>query len=257
LAALAALAGCQRPAPHAQAPAQAPNPLLDYASPPELTGAVRGAEATVSLSGVARPGASIRLASPDGTAISTSASSAGRWTLSAAAGAEPRLFSLSEALGGRLLRARGYIAALPAPGAAAVMLRPGTAAEPLAGQDRGPRLTAVDFDRSGAGVVAGLARPGEAVRITLDGADAGEGRANAQGIFTVPLSRTLAPSAHTLTATSALGSASAAFEASPASAIARPPFTASRAASSWRIDWMTPGGGVQTTVLFDPAEGVA
>ena len=28
-------------------------------------------------------------------------------------------------------------------------------------------------------------------------------------------------------------------------------FRASRLATAWRIDWMTPGGGVQSTLLFD------
>jgi hypothetical protein len=33
--------------------------------------------------------------------------------------------------------------------------------------------------------------------------------------------------------------------------IATPPFDAERLDGAWRIDWMTPGGGVQSTVLFD------
>jgi hypothetical protein len=32
------------------------------------------------------------------------------------------------------------------------------------------------------------------------------------------------------------------------------PFRASRAAAGWRVDWLTPGGGEQTTLIFDVAE---
>ena len=102
--------------------------------------------------------------------------------------------------------------------------------------------------------MAGLAQPGAVVKVELDGAEAGEGRANARGVFTVPLSQVLAPGDHQLAAVTAGARIGAGFRAAPAGAIARPPFTATRAAASWRIDWMTPGGGVQTTILFDPPE---
>ena len=251
---MAAIAACSRPTPPAAAPAPAHPPPLDYAAPPELTSAAHAAHGMVILSGTGRPAVAIRFASPDGSAIAAAATGAGGWTLSAPVGAAPRIYSLSESFDGRLLRARGYVAVLPAPAAPAVLLRPGTAAEPLPGVRPRLRLSAVDFDRGGAGVVAGLARPGEAVKVELDGAEAGEARANGQGVFTAPLTRILSPGAHKLTAVTVQGRAEAGFDAAPAGAIARPPFTATRAGASWRVDWMTPGGGVQTTILFDPAE---
>jgi len=32
------------------------------------------------------------------------------------------------------------------------------------------------------------------------------------------------------------------------------PFHATRLAGSWRIDWLTPGGGVQCTIILDEPE---
>ena len=257
MAGAAALTGCVRQdPPTAQAP-QARPAASDYAAPPELDHAIRGASGMVTLSGSARPDSAIRLASPDGSALTAAASQSGRWTLSAPAGPAPRLYSLSEVLAGRPLRARGYLAALPWPATPAALLRPGAAAEPLAAGPPRFELSAVDFDRSGAGVVAGLARPGDVVRVELDGTPAGEGRANASGVFTVPLSPTLQAGPHRLTAVTSRARESASFDAAPAGFIARPPFTAARLAAAWRIDWITPGGGVQTSILFDPKENRA
>ena len=64
----------------------------------------------------------------------------------------------------------------------------------------------------------------------------------------------LRPGAHVIEAASGNERASAAFEASYSRTLAKPPFTASRASAGWRIDWMTPGGGIQTTILFASGE---
>ena len=159
-------------------------------------------------------------------------------------------------LAGRPVRARGYIAALPSPSSPAAILLPGGGAEPLPGREPRLRLSGVDFDGSGAGVAAGVAPPGDTIRLELDGVETGVGRANARGVFTVPLAQTLHPGSHALTAATTRAQAQASFSAAPAAAIAHPPLAASRAGAAWRIDWMTPGGGVQTTIIFDPVETI-
>ena len=247
---------CSEPAQPVAA-VRAPETPTDYFAPPELTDAARLPGGGVALSGTAKPGAVIRLASPSGAALLGTASTAGTWTITAPAGATPRLYSLSEILSGRPVRAKGYLATLPSPSLAAVVLRPGGGAEPMPGAEPRLRLSGVDFDGSGAGVAAGLAPPGDTVRLQLDGVETGVGRANARGVFTVPLAQTLRPGSHDLTATTARAEARAVFGAAPAGAIARPPVAVSRVAGAWRIDWMTPGGGVQTTLVFDPTEGIA
>ena len=248
------LAACSRPAPGPAASAEAPSPQSDYLASPEPRSATATAGG-VMLAGVGQPDATIRLASPDGSAIGAAAGHDGAWSLTAPGGDTIRLYSLSEDLGGRLLRARGYVALVPQPGPAAATLHPGTAVEPLGPRPAGLRIAAVDFDRSGAAVASGSARPLTSVRITLDGAEAGEDRTDAAGRYAVTLAETLRPGRHVLAATSpGSPAASAAFDAAPAAPIARPPFTAARQDGAWRLDWMTPGGGVQTTVMFDPEE---
>ena len=253
LALCALAAGCGRTTPSHGAGAPTPSAVAAYLSPPQLTAAVRQA-AAASLSGTATPGAAVRLNSPDGSAIAGSADRGGVWKLSAPVGAAPRLYSLSETLGGRLVRATGYLAVLPSPGPVAAMLHPAAAAA-MTPSDTERGITAIDYDGSGAAVASGRAAPGENIRLELDGKEAGEDRADARGLFSGVLSRPLAAGAHMLRATGEHLQAVVAFDAVRPVRIATPPFTAQRLDGAWRIDWTPPGGGVQSTVLFDHKGG--
>lgn len=250
LAAAAALQGCSRPGPAQTAMSQSAAPPADYLPTPELSGATRQAGGSSRLAGTGSAGARVRLASPDGSALFTTADRSGVWTFTLPASASPRLYSLSEDVDGRLVRARGYVALLPSPGPAAVELRPAAAAAPIA-SGVGMSILTLDFDASGVAVASGRARPGQVVRMLLDGIDAGENRADAVGIFDVTLSQVLRPGTHELVAQAAGGEARARFQASPPAPVASGFFSASRVQDAWRITWVTPGGGVQSTVVFD------
>ena len=249
--AAAVLAGCSRP-PAVPAGAQAadPQPEADYAHPPELR-AVQPAQGGVVLSGVADPDALIRLASPDGTVVGAAANHKGEWTLPIPASAVLRLFSLSQDVGGRPLRAVGYLAVLPAPSVGADILRPGSAAVPVR-PARAAAITALDFDAAGVAVVSGLAPHNSVVRVSVDGAYVGNDHADSGGRFAVPLPQVLRAGPHTLQAQTPSGGAVVALDATPARATITSIYTAARSGRAWRIDWVTPAGGVQTTLLFDP-----
>ena len=75
--------------------------------------------------------------------------------------------------------------------------------------------------------------------------------ADAAGRFSVSLTHALTPGRHVMAAAEGDARAQTAFEASPPGPLPRAPFRASRQGQAWRIDWMTPGGGLQTTLLFD------
>ena len=206
------------------------------------------------LNGVAAPGAVIRLASPGGSAITGSADRKGAFNIVAPGGPTPQLYSLSEAVGGRLARAVGYITVLPAPGPAAALLRPAAAAAlPPAQVQRG--VAAVDYDASGAAIASGRAAPGETVRLFLDGKDVGDDPTDPTGVFNASLSQPLSPGPHVLTMASPRTRASASFDAARTSSLAGAYYRASRVEAAWRIDWATPGGGVQSTILFDQRAG--
>jgi len=224
----------------------------EYLAPPSVVSAARQPSGAVVLTGSGQPGSRIRLASPDGSAIGATASATGAWSLTVPPADAPRLYSLSSDIAGRLLRARGYVAVLPAPGLAAAMLAPGEGAQAFDWPSGGVSIRAVDFDSSGAAVVSGGAPAGDAVRLRLDGADAGEDQADAKGDYSVSMSRSLTRGRRVVAARAAHGSASATLDVRPAAPIAAPPLADERLEGAWRLDWTPPGGGVQTTVLFDP-----
>ena len=247
--------GCGRqaasPAPAAHAPAQ----TAGYLAPPTIKGAMRQAGG-VLLSGTASPNAAIRLASPGGATTTGAADGKGAWNLIAPAGPAPRLYSLSELSGGRLVRAVGYVAVLPAPAPAAALLRPAASAAALPPAGAAHGIMAVDYDASGAAMASGQAAGGENVRLYLDGHEAGEDRADGTGAFSASLSRTLNAGPHVLSLAGDRLHASASFGAARTAKLAAPPFDAQRMDGAWRIDWLTPGGGVQSTVLFDRRGGL-
>ncbi len=252
MAACALAPACSRPAPSHGA-ARPPAALTAYLTPPRLNGAARQGAAVV-LWGLAAPEAAIRLASPDGSAITGTSDRAGVWRVSAPVGAAPRLYSLSETLDGRLVRATGYVAVLPSPGPPAATLHPSaTASLPPSDPERG--LEAVDYDASGVAMASGRAAAGENLRLVLDGKEAGGDRADAKGAFSAVLSQPLTPGRHVLAVSGQAPRGGVAFTAVRPVRIAAPPFDARRLDGAWRIDWITPAGGVQSTVLFDRRTG--
>jgi len=255
LAACAALSGCNRTAPLHGPSAHAADPLAGYLAPPRVVQAARRGQG-VLLTVATAPGAAVRLASPDGAAITGAADRSGAVSLTAPAGPNPRLYSLSEMVGGRLARAVGYVAVLPAPGPPAALLRPAAAAVLPGSQAPAQRgVLAVDYDASGAAMASGRASPGETVRLILDGKDAGEDPADAAGVFNASLSKSLTPGPHVLDVVGPRLRAGASFTASRSGGLANTFFDATRMDGVWRIDLLTPGGGVQSTILFDQHDG--
>jgi hypothetical protein len=217
-----------------------------YSPPPEVTG-VQPAGGRVTLTGRAAPGAVIRLATPQGGATEATVDAHGGWRLSAPATPQGGLYALSQRSGGRLIQAEGYV--LVTPRGEGALLRAGAGAIRL-----GPRLpaagvTALDFDRAGAAVISGLGPAGGAISARLDGKKVGESRIDPQGRFAIALLATLEPGPHSIKVFGDSVDASLNVDASPAAPLTGGPIRATPTAAGLRVDWMTPGGGVQSTVL--------
>ncbi|MDR3512474.1 MAG: hypothetical protein P4L73_12630 [Caulobacteraceae bacterium] len=255
-AAVALLAGCSRPG--ADWRTERPDPQKDppatgYVRPPQVGGAARSADGGTVLSGAGEPDVRLRLASPDGGSYGATADDGGRWSIALPPTTQVRLFGLSEELAGRVIQGEGYIAVLPAPGRPAVLLRAGAGAAPLEDAPA-PQIIAVDFDAAGGGVVSGAAAPGSAIRGLVDGAAAGETHAGPHGRYSMALAATLKAGAHHVQIQSPAGTIDTALDVSRASEpLTGLPYRGQRLGDRWRIDWLTPGGGPQTTVVFDAA----
>jgi hypothetical protein len=225
-----------------------------YLSPPQVLAAHRGADGTVVIFGRSGPLMRVRLSTPPptSTAYGGTAGTKGDWSVAVPAASDVRLYGVAEELVGRDVQGEGYVAALPGPGPAGAVLRAGGGAQVLA-RPSGLKIAALDYDSSGAAVISGLARSGVTARLFVDGVAAGEARTNDRGRFSVNLGA-LKPGDHEARVDAADQSVSVKFTVGAPAPVAGLPYRGQRTPVGWRIDWLTPGGGEQTTQIFDAAE---
>ena len=191
----------------------------------------------------------MRLATPEGRVVSVVASGVGRWRLDLAPSSDLRLFSLSALDGGRSVQSEGYLAVAPD---LAAQLRAGSGALVYGAVADAPRILAVDYDGKGGCVVSGVAGSGKTISVRIDGAARGQARADASGRFSLALDEPVAFGPHDVAVADGARTADERIEMSPAGPTPAIPLRAARLGTGWRVDWTTPGGGVQTTLLFPP-----
>ena len=96
------------------------------------------------------------------------------------------------------------------------------------------------------------ALPHETVTVRVDGVERGEAAADATGRFVLPL-QPLTAGAHQFDVMGATQEVQFSATIDAPAARAQAPFAAARQGQGWRIDWRTPGGGEQTTLILGPA----
>jgi len=244
------LTGCngKPPAPSGADPVAAEDP--GYVAPP-MPDAVRATGDGWSLSGSAPAGAQVRLATPQGGALTGLADPQGRWTIALGPVPETRIFGLSATAKGRQVQSEGYV--LVGPKGQAAVLRSGAGARRI---DRAPRLglRAIDFDRGGGLEISAATPPDATVILKLDGRQVAEGRADGAGRYAASLpaagsqSRIL-PGAHQAQVFGDGFSDAVSFQIVASPPLADGPLRSQLTSAGLRVDWMTPGGGVQSTIL--------
>jgi hypothetical protein len=242
-----ALAGCGSRAPAARPEGEAAAQEAGNLTPPQLD-SVRPGPTGITLAGAAPAGAKVRLATPAGQASFATADALGRWTLVRPPASEAQIFGLSASEHGRQVQAEGYV--LVAPQGQAALLRAGTGALRIDAPARAG-LRAIDFDRGGGVEVSAQVAPGATVILRLDGREAAEGRATPAGRFAVSLgSQTpIRPGAHLIQISGDGFADQVTAQLSPAAPLAQGPVRSQLNPAGLRVDWMTPGGGVQSTLL--------
>ena len=156
--------------------------------------------------------------------------------------------NLAEKAGGQTVQAEGFIAVLPgAPtvallraGFGAVVQDPGNA--PL-------KILAVDYDVAGGAVVSGRASAASPVRVLVDGQLAAPGAAGSDGRFSLTLPKPLTPGHHLLQVQTPKATAGTEVVVTPPAPPHDAPYQARVETFGWRVDWTTPSGGAQTTLL--------
>ena len=247
--ATALLAACGAGAPgSAKTADKADSAEAGYVAPPTLE-ATRRTGSGVALSGHGTPDADLRLGSPTGEVVMGKVDALGQWSVTVPNEAGVRLFGLSTIHDGRTVQAEGYV--MVADGGEVALLRAGAGARRLAAESSSPRILAVDVDREGGAVVSGVAAPGAGLNVRVDRVTRGGGRADDEGRFFISLTDSLSPGVHDIQVGGEGGENAVAVAISPAAPLTYGPVRADRTGMGWRIDWMTPGGGVQTTLLID------
>ena len=243
-----ALAACgPRQAP---APAASPEPAgqgdVGYQAAP-MVRAVQAGGGTLRLEGSAPANSKVRLATPQGQAVFADAGDKGAWSISLPALGEARIFGLSASAGDRTVQGEGYL--LLTPEGEAVLLRAGAGALRV-GRNGKNTLDAVDFDREGGAVISGRAPAGALLSIHVDGRKLAEGRADAKGRYAIALTQQPLSGRRQIDVFGDATENPVTLDITPAPPLAAGPFRASAVDAGLRIDWMTPGGGAQSTVLL-------
>jgi hypothetical protein len=246
-----ALAGCGRSSPSGSAPA-ADRPSIDapdpgYRAAPHVLDVARSSDGAPVLAGSAEPSSTVRLASPAGAKLETTADGSGRWRTPLGPVSEPALYGLSAESDGSRLQAEGYVAILPGDPTVA-LLRAGAGAQVL-GDHPGLHILAIDLDNGGAVAVSGRAPAEGPVRVLVDGVQAMQAAPAADGRFTTTLPKALSPGQHEIQAMTAKAAVSARITVGPITPPADGPYRITATGDGWRVDWITPGGGPQTTLL--------
>jgi hypothetical protein len=244
------LAGCGGKAPAVKGGGDVRAQDAGYLTPPNPDG-LRMTARGFSLSGSAPARGRVRLATPSGQAMFADADDKGRWTIVLGPVPEPRVFGLSVTARGRTAQAQGYVVVTPK-GQGAV-LRAGAGARRFDTPAR-PGLRAIDFDRGGGVEVSATTPASAAVLLHLDGRLTAQGRANAAGRYDASLpgpgsSTPIRPGPHQVQVSGDGFSDTVAFEVSPPAPLAQGPVRSQFTEAGLRVDWMTPGGGVQSTIL--------
>jgi hypothetical protein len=100
-------------------------------------------------------------------------------------------------------------------------------------------------------VVSGTAAPDALVFVRLDGRQAAQGRSDAQGRYALALPQPIPRGAHLIEAAGEGFGDAANVEVSPPAPLVAGPMRSQFTKGGLRVDWMTPGGGAQSTLLLD------
>lgn len=254
LAPAAFLLGCER---KLQAARPAEDSGAAYLAPPTLKEASRGEGGGLHLEGHAPAGAVLRLRSPEGGQATVRAGPDGAWALELPASDTPRLYAFEAEVGARTVRGEGALAIMPPPSTPALVLRAGFAAT-TAGVGAPGRLQLVDIEFNGGGLAAGgFAPPGSPVRLTVDGAVVGVAQASATGHFAILAAdpRHGVPNGgHRVRVETPQGLVvERRVDIAPPMLPADRAYTANSVAGGWSLNWRLPGGGGQTSLIFDDA----
>ena len=204
---------------------------------PPVIREVRLAQATLTFSGEAEPGARVVLRGGEGAAYAAAADAEGRFEIRMVAPAHALLLRPETQVGQEAAASPDRLLVLAGGRGPIALLRTGGPARRL---DAGPALDAIDSDGLSQ-TASGRAEPGTVVRIEAGG-EAVAARPDASGRWSVMLGRIASGEPVRVAGTDFVW---------PGSGPAEGDLRVERAGAGWRVAWTSPGGARQWTWMPD------
>lgn len=246
LAGCCALAGCH-PAP--KPPAADPDTAMQaagYARAPVIRGVTAGGGGTFVIAGDARPDGRVRVQYQGSRAIGVTADSDGHFKAAVPSGG---IYDVSMEDSGRLMHAEGRLFVPQDHPDKAVLLRAGASSLPL--DNMAATVATFDYDNSGGAAVSGKVTPKTQVDLVMGGEIRGRAVSDDQGQYSLTTQIPppgSGPAALAITIQAGKISANKTVPVSPSDPSGGDRTTAID--GGWRVDWLLPGGGMQSTLVY-------
>lgn len=249
--AVAGLSGCAPPAPKQALDDEAAMRAEGYASAPRITSVSAGAPGRVMLGGEAQPGSRVRVqyGAGGGQAIGSTADSKGRYRVDLPTTPVGGLYDVSTVEnGGREMHADGRLFVPPDVQDRAVLLRTGAPSLSIGGPQA--PLSVVDFDGAGALIISGRVAPATEVEVSVDGGPPATVQSGPDGIYHVKGQVSSPERGAQIVLNVHAGSTDVGRTLLFTVPDADRGDQMSRVDGGWRVDWVLPGGGMQSAIVY-------
>jgi hypothetical protein len=246
LSTIACLAACQEKPKTTEATSALE--AAGYWRAPEITGVDQAGSNMFVVTGQTIANARVRFSYAGNRAVGVTSDSKGRFRAELPSGPNGGLFDLSTEDSGRSMHADGRLFIPAGAPGKAVLMRPG--APSLALFNDLTAVAVIDYDRAGALAIAGRVAPTTAIEVVLNGEIRARTTSDDRGFYTATTQ--IAPPNETEAANSLsiMAGGKEAVRYFKDSRIAGEDDRITRFEDGWRVDWVLPGGGMQTTLVF-------
>lgn len=249
LASCLALAACQPSRPKTADDEESALREAGYARAPVITGVNQSDPSTFVVTGLATQNGRVRVVYQSSHSVGVTADSKGRFRADVPAAAPGGIYDLSMDDNGRSMHADGRLFVPQGHPEKAVLLRSGTPSQSLLNANT--VVAVIDIGGNGGAAVTGRVAPNSDVKI-FEGTDLrGQARSDAQGNYSITtriLPPTETPATWSFTVQTGNASLNENVVVSLPNSAARDQISA--VDDGWRVDWVLPGGGMQSSFVF-------
>jgi hypothetical protein len=219
-----------------------------YWRAPEITGVDQAGSNMFVVTGQTIANARVRFSYSGQRAVGVTSDSRGRFRAELPSGPNGGLFDLSTEDSGRSMHADGRLFIPAGAPEKAVLMRPGASSRPLFNDFSA--VAVIDYDRAGALAIAGRVAPTTAIEVILNGEIRARTISDDRGFYTATTQIDPPQANETENTLSVMAGGKETIRNFRDSRITGNEDRIARFEDGWRVDWVLPGGGMQTTLVF-------